>query len=153
MEGLERWLGEIRKRWPDAKCITHGEFGLLWRQQFKDNENIDYKFVQRGTGFPGSEPDKCIRWFMNENFRLAMLENVGKENSEQVIDFTRYDLPTRELLDPKPGEHVRNWSLMNRLNQKGLRPIDKPVAFSELSAEERAFIQKNCPELRRDSEK
>ena len=73
MDVPERWLSEIRRRWPEAKCITHGEFGLLWRQQFRDNAKLNYRFVQRGTGFPGSEPAKQIRWFMNRDFRLALL--------------------------------------------------------------------------------
>jgi hypothetical protein len=149
MEGLERWLGEIRRRWPEAKAVTHGEFGQLWREQFKDNDNLNYRFVQRGTGFPGSEPDKRIRWFMNKDFRLALLGDADKEGSEKVIDLTRYDLPAREPQDPKPGEHVRNWSLMNRLNQKGLRPVDQPVPFSQLTAEERAIILRRYPELGR----
>ena len=51
IDGLERWLSEIRRRWPAARCITHGEFGLLWREHFKDNGKLDYRFVQRGTGF------------------------------------------------------------------------------------------------------
>jgi hypothetical protein len=147
MDGLEQWLNEIRRRWPEAKCITHGEFGLLWREQFRDNANLDYRFVQRGTGFPGSEPAKQIRWFMNKDFRLALLGDWNEPGSEKVIDFTRYDVPAQEPPDPKPGEHVRNFSLMNRLNQKGLRPVDKPVPFRQLTAEERAFITRRYPQL------
>jgi hypothetical protein len=148
MDGLERWLSEIRRRWPEARCITHGEFGLLWRKQFKDNASLDYRFVQRGTGFPGSERDKRIRWFMNKDFRLALLGDWGREDSEKVIDFTRYDSRAQEPPDPRPGEHIRNWSLMNRLNQKGLRPVDRPVPFSQLTVEEREFITRRCPELK-----
>jgi hypothetical protein len=148
MDGLEGWLSEICRRWPDAKCTTHGEFGMLWRKQFKNNDSMNYRFVQRGTGFPGSEPDKQLRWFMNKDFRLALLGNANRKGSEQVIDFTRYDRQAQEPLDPKPGEHVRNWSLMNRLNQKGLRMEDRPVLFSELTAEEQMLIQKRYPELR-----
>jgi hypothetical protein len=148
MDGLERWLSETRRRWPDATCTTHGEFGMLWRKHVRDNERLDYRFVQRGTGFPGSEPEKEIRWFMNRSFRLALLRDWKVEGSERVIDFTRYDLPAREPEDPKPGAHVRNWSLMNRLNQKGLRPEDRPVPLSELTAEEQALIRTRCPELR-----
>ncbi|QOV89723.1 DUF3863 domain-containing protein [Humisphaera borealis] len=147
MDGLEQWLTEIRRRWPEAKCITHGEFGTLWRQQFKDNEKLDYQFVKRGSGFPGSEPEKQIRWFMNKDFRLALLGDAGRDASEVVIDFTRYDLPAQEPPDPQPGKHVRNWSLMNRLNQKGLRPADKPVPLSALSAEEQALIKRHYPDL------
>jgi hypothetical protein len=147
MDGLERWLAEIRRRWPDAECITHGEFGMLWREQFKDNADLDYRFVQRGTGFPGSEPDKRIRWFMNKDFRLALLGDADKEGSEKVIDFTRYDLPAKEPPDPEQDGHVRNWSLINRLNQKGLRKEDIPLPLSEMTPEERTFIRRHYPEL------
>jgi len=147
MDGLELWLKEIRRRWPEAKCITHGEFGLAWRKQFKNNDKVDYRFVQRGTGFPGSEPEKQMRWFMNKDFRLALLGDVGKEGSEMVIDFTRYDLPAQEPQDPKAGEHVRNWSLMNRINQKGLRPQDKPFELSQFTDDEQAMIRRRYPDL------
>jgi len=147
IDGLERWLGEIRRRWPGAVCLTHGEFGLLWRQHFKDNATVDYRFVQRGTGFAGSEPARQIRWFMNRDFRLGLLGDWNDPGSERVIDFTRYDVPAREPPDPKPGEHVRNFSLMNRLNQKGVRPGDQPLPFGQLTPEERAFIARRYPEL------
>ena len=64
-----------------------------------------------------------------------------------MIDFTRYDVPAQEPPDPKPGEHVRNFSLMNRLNQKGLRPMDKRVPFAQLTGEERALIARRYPQL------
>ncbi len=147
MEGLEAWLGGIRQTWPDAQCITHGEFGQLWRHQFKNNDHLDYRFVQRGTGLPGSEPEKEIRWFMNKDFRLALLRDWQVEGSQSVIDFTRYDLPASEPADPSPGSHVRNWSLMNRLNQKGFRPQDKPITIAELSSEERALIARHGVKL------
>jgi hypothetical protein len=50
MEGLDIWLRETCKRWPAAKFITQGEFGLLWRERFNGNEKLDYRFVQRGSG-------------------------------------------------------------------------------------------------------
>ena len=62
-------------------------------------------------------------------------------------DFTRNDLPAGEPPDPAPGGHSRNWSLINRINQKGLRPQDKPVPLSALRAEEKALIQRHYPEL------
>jgi len=37
--------------------------------------------------------------------------------------------------------------LMNRLNQKGVRPQDKPIPFDELSAAEQAFITSRYPAL------
>lgn len=147
MEGLHVWLTETRKRWPDAKLVTQGEFGLAWREHFKDNEKIDYRFVQQGCGVRGSEADLEIRWFMNKDFRLALLKNTKDGGPEKVIDFTRYDLPAKEPADPGPGVHARNWSLMNRLNQKGTRPQDKPVSIEELTPEEREVIKLRYPEL------
>ena len=147
LPGLAIWLKEIRRRWPDAKCITLGEFGSIWRRQFKDNDKVDYRFVQRGSGLPGSETNMEIRWFMNKDFRLALLRDWNANGPEQVIDFTRYDLKAQEPPDPKPGQHVRNWSLMNRLNQKGLRPQDKPVPLTALPKEDQSIIRKRYPML------
>jgi hypothetical protein len=64
-----------------------------------------------------------------------------------VIDFTRYDLPAKEPSDPINGQPIRNWSLMNRLNQKGTRPQDKPIELSQLSSAELAMMKKRYPEL------
>jgi hypothetical protein len=83
---------------------------------------------------------------MNRDFRLALLRE-SKDGPEKVIDFTRYDLPAREPADPEPGKHSRNWSLMNRINQKGTRQQDKPVALADLTEEEQALIRRHCPEL------
>ncbi len=84
---------------------------------------------------------------MNKDFRLALLKNTKDGGPEKVIDFTRYDLPAKEPADPGPGVHARNWSLMNRLNQKGTRPQDKPVSIEELTPEEREVIKLRYPEL------
>jgi len=147
MEGLRLWLTEIRKRWPKATLITQGEFGELWRARFKSNDEINYRFVHRGSGIRASEADKEIRWFMNRDFRLALLRNWKENGPEEVIDFTRYDLPTAEPADPAPGGHSRNWSLMNRVNQKGIRPQDRPIPLAGLSEEERKLIGSRYPEL------
>ena len=146
MDGLHLWLSETRKRWPDAQLVTQGEFGLLWREHFKNNDALDYRFVHAGSGIRASQEDLGIRWFMNRDFRLALLRE-SKDGPEKVIDFTRYDLPAREPADPEPGKHSRNWSLMNRINQKGTRPQDKPVALADLTEEEQALIGKHYPEL------
>ena len=152
MDGLVIWLSEMRRRWPEAKCITHGEFGMLWRGQFKNNDNLNYRFVQRGSGIGGSDPDMEIRWFMNKDFRLALLRNWQDNTPENLIDFTRYDLKAQEPADPEPGQHTRNWSLLNRLNQKGVRPQDKPISIGQLDADEQAVIKRRCPELIKDDE-
>jgi len=147
LDGMVIWLSEIRRRWPEAKCVTLGEFGLLWRERFKDNSRINYRFVQRGSGIGGSDGDMEIRWFMNQDFRLALLRNRKADTPEKVIDFTRYDLKAQEPRDPKPGQHTRNWSLINRINQKGIRPEDQPVPIVQLTADEQAIIKRRYPEL------
>lgn len=147
MEGLEIWLSEMRKRWPDARLITQGEFGMLWREHFKNNDDLDYRFVQRGSDVCGSEAHLEVRWFMNKDFRLGFKRNWKEDTPEKVIDFTRYDLKAQEPDDPDPGQHSRNWSLMNRLNQKGTRPQDKPIYIKQLNDEEKALIINRYPYL------
>ena len=147
MDGLHLWLSEIRKRWPDAKLITQGEFGELWRAHFKSNKKPDYQFAYRGCGIRASQEELEIRWFMNRDFRLALLRNWKENAPAKVIDFTRYDLAAKEPGDPERGKHSRSWSLMNRINQKGTRPQDEPVALEELTAEEQALIRQHYPGL------
>ncbi|MFN5578611.1 MAG: DUF3863 domain-containing protein [Akkermansiaceae bacterium] len=147
MDGLEQWLTGIRKRWPDAKLITQGEFGELWRAHYKNNDAINYQFVHRGCGIRASEADKEIRWFMNKDFRLALLRDWKANSEEQVIDFTRYDERAQEPADPEDGKKSRNWSLMNRINQKGTRPQDQPKRLNELLEKDRELIRKYYPEL------
>lgn len=135
---LRDWLSAIRERWPDTRFITQGEFGLLWRKHYKRND-FDYRFDERGSGIGGSDADKEIRWFMNKDFRLALLKDP---TSEKVIDFTRYDLPAHE-----PDTMTRRWSLLGEINQKGTRPQDTPVALSALSADDRERICRRVREL------
>jgi len=75
------------------------------------------------------------------------LRNWKADTPEKVIDFTRYDLKAREPDDPRPGQHTRNWSLINRINQKAVRPEDKPISIGQLTAEEQAIIKRRYPEL------
>ncbi|UCG47104.1 MAG: DUF3863 domain-containing protein [Phycisphaerales bacterium] len=147
LDGMVIWFTEMRRRWPKAKCITQGEFGLLWRKQFKNNDDLDYRFVMRGSGTCGSDPCMEIQWFMNKDFRLALLRDWQSESDTKLIDFTRYDLKAAEPADPKPGQHIRNWSLMNRLNQKGTRPQDEPITIGQLNADEQAMIKRRYPGL------
>ncbi len=42
---------------------------------------------------------------------------------------------------------MRNWSLMNRINQKGVRPQNKPIPIEQLNAEEKAIIKQRYQEL------
>jgi hypothetical protein len=142
LEILTAWVRTIRERWPTAECALLGDFGAAWRKQHRTNDGIDYRFRQRGTGIGGSDAELEIRWFMNRDFRLALLRDWQQGGPERVIDFTRYDLPARE-----PRALTRNWSLMNRLNQKGIRPEDRPVALRELAEEDRRIIHGRYPDL------
>lgn len=84
---------------------------------------------------------------MNKDFRLALLRNWHRNTPEMVIDFTRYDLPAHEPADPSPAHPAKDWSLMNRINQKGLRPQDRPVLISQLTDFEKTLIGRWYPEL------
>lgn len=135
ISGLTDWLSETKKRWPDVKLITQGEFGLIWRNHYKDN-SFDYRFEAKGSGIGGSDANMEIRWLMNKSFRLATLRDWEKDSTEMVIDFTRYDLKAEE---PESGS-TRNWSLFNVINQKQIRPQDQPIPFSELADEHKLLI-------------
>jgi hypothetical protein len=143
-EDLEWWLAAVRERWPDTQVITEGTFGLEWRKYHASNAGLNYRFDAKGTGAPGSEKELEIEWFMNREFRLALLRNWQTNSPWMAIDFTRYDLPAAE-----PHGLQREWSLMNVLNQKGLRPQDKPKRLGELSADDRRLIFARYPELKR----
>ena len=52
-----------------------------------------------------------------------------------------------ESYSPIVVNYGRNWSLLNRINQKGMRLQDKPVFLNELPAEDQAFIRPRLPEL------
>ncbi|MDR2849245.1 MAG: family 78 glycoside hydrolase catalytic domain [Verrucomicrobiota bacterium] len=138
-DGIKAWLAEVKRRWPDTRIITQGEFGLLWRDRFKDN-SFDYRFTTRGSGIGGSDKDKELHWRMNQSFRLATLREFNTDRPAQVIDFTRYDLPAQE-----PQELTRRWSLMGEINQKQTRPQDAPVAVDALPDTYRLAIQKVYP--------
>ncbi len=142
-EDLTYWLQAVRQRWPDTKVIPEGEFGLEWRKNYRSNAGLDYRFDEKGTGAPGSEKNLEIEWFMNREFRLALLHDWTVNSPEMAIDFTRYDLKTEE-----PRGLQREWSLMNVLNQKGTRPQDKPRRLGELSAEDQRIIYARYPELK-----
>lgn len=151
MEGLHVWLTETKKRWPNTHFITQGEFGLLWREQFNDNSSLNYQFVHRGSGIRASQENLEIQWYMNKHFRLALLRDWKQNEQPKVIDFTRYDLPASEPADPRKDQPSRNWSLMNRLNQKGTRPQDTPLPLSEFSPEELSLIRQQYPSLFSDN--
>ena len=144
---MEKWIGSTAKRWPDVKFITFGEYGQIWRRHFRNNDLLNYRFEEKGLGIGSSWGNEEIRWFMNKDFRLALLRNWHKNTPEMVIDFTRYDLKAQEPADPSPEKPAKDWSLMNRINQKGLRPQDTPVLITDLNVEERTLINRHYPEL------
>ncbi len=143
-EDLAWWLQSVRERWPDTQVMTEGAFGLEWRKHTPNNAYLDYRFDAKGTGAPGSERNLEIQWYMNQQFRLALLRDWINASPWMAIDFTRYDLPAHE-----PAAPVREWSLMNVLNQKGTRPQDKPMRLEQLSADDQRIIYARYPELKK----
>ena len=140
---LTWWLQSVQERWPDVQILTEGAFGMKWRKQTPSNAALDYRFDETGTGAPGSEKDLRIRWFMNKDFRLALLNDLKTGSPALVTDFTRYDLHAQE-----PQQLQREWSLMNVLNQKGIRPQDGPIRLGQLAPEEQRRIFSRYPELK-----
>ncbi len=142
ISAMTEWLKSVRKEFPDAIVPLMSEFGEAWRRENPNNDKLDYRFVQRGSGVPGviSEPNLEIRWYMNRKFRLATLRDWTKNEPEKIIDFTRYDLPAKEPADASIKNSSRNWSLVNRINQKRRRPQDKPIPLTALTNEERRLI-------------
>lgn len=142
IDGLKEWVAEIKKEYPDVKCITQGDFGLLWRKHFKDN-SFDYRFEMKGSGIGGSDANLKMYWFMNKDFRLALTKDwqliYGRE---KVVDFTNYTLPAQE-----PQEMTRKWSLLGEINQKRTRPQDEPKSIHNLSPEAKELINKHYPYL------
>ena len=132
---------------PDTHFVTFGEFGNLWRNQYKTNNDWNYRFTERGSGLGDSYNNLEIKWFMNKEFRLALLRDWHKNQPDYVIDFTRYDLPATEPKDPSPEKPIKNWSLINRINQKGLRPQDQPILIKELGKDEKDLINRYYSDL------
>jgi hypothetical protein len=139
-DGLTRWLKETHQRWPKTKCVSFGEFGETWREHYKNNDDWNYRFEAKGLGIADSKAELAVNWYMNKKFRLALIRNWQKDEPWKVLDLTRYDLPAKEPPDSSPNKPTRNWSLINRINQKGTRPEDKPILLTELTAEERKLI-------------
>lgn len=142
-DDLAWWLQAVHDRWPDTRVMTEGEFGLEWRKHNPNNDALNYRFDARGTSAPGSEKNLEIQWFMNREFRLALLHDWTTNSAPVAIDFTRYDLKAAE-----PDKLQREWSLMNVLNQKGTRPQDKPTRLSDLSPENQRMIFTKYPDLK-----
>jgi len=133
-EDLTYWLQNVRDRWPDTQVITEGAFGMEWRKHTPNNASLNYRFDAKGTGAPGSEKNLEIEWFMNRDFRLALLHDWTKNSPPLAIE--------------EPHGLQREWSLMNVLNQKGTRPQDKPIPLQQLSTDDQSRIYKRYPQLK-----
>ena len=144
---METWVQGTRKRWPDTRFLTFGEFGALWRSEHTSNQTWSYSFLERGSGLGDSFNNLELEWFMNSSFRLALLRDWQQDTPTQVIDFTRYDLPAHEPADPSPAHPAKDWSLINRINQKALRPQDTPRPLHALSLDDRTLIFSRLPQL------
>jgi hypothetical protein len=142
-EDLTYWLEAVRDRWPDTRVITEGDFGMEWRRRTPNNATLNYRFDAKGIGAPDSEKELEIQWFMNREFRLALLHDWKTSSPPMVIDFTRYDLKTEE-----PHNLQREWSLMNVLNQKGTRPQDKARRLREFTPADQRRIYARYPEFK-----
>lgn len=140
-KGLTEWLKQIRQRWPDVKFITQGEFGLIWRNEYKDN-SFNYQFQEIGSGIGGSDANKKIKWYMNKSFRLALLKDLNTQE-EKVIDFTSYK---NKVQEPVSGT-TRNWTLFGDINQKQTRQQDSPVFIDQLTNTQKDLIKIYYPEL------
>lgn len=145
---LKMWVTDTLKRWPDVQFVTFGEFGNTWRKQYRNNDDWNYRFTERGSGLGDSYNNLEISWFMNKEFRLALLHDWHKKTPVKVIDLTRYDLPAHEPRDATPQNPIKDWSLINRINQKALRPQDQPVLLQDLQEDEKALIVRFYPDLK-----
>lgn len=145
---MRMWVTDTKKRWPGVRFVTFGEFGTMWREAYRSNADWSCSFLERGSGLGDSYNNLEIEWFMNRSFRLALLRDWHSGSAREVIDLTRYDLPAQEPADPSPAHPVKNWSLMNRINQKGLRPQDKPRLFKDLAPNDLEFVLATLPQLR-----
>ena len=146
---MRMWVTDTKRRWPDVRFVSFGELGTLWREAYPANEDWSYNFLERGSGLGDSYNNLEIEWFMNRRFRLALLRDWQFDTDRQVIDLTRYDLPAHEPADPSPEHPEKNWDLMNRINQKQLRPQDKPRPLSRLAPDDLQFVLTTLPQLRK----
>ena len=148
LPALVTYGAKVRDRWPNVQAVTVGEFGEAWRAHYPDNSKWDYQFDEVGSGIEGSDINVEIYWFMNSDFRLALTRDTKPGSPWEVIDFTRYDLPAQEPQDAGPNKSVREWSLMNKINQKQTRgAMDAPRPLQQLSQADLKLIHKHYPEL------
>ena len=140
-ETVYTFFEKLHEKYPDIQVITLGELGEKFRSTYKNNKGLHYHFIHRGTGVGGSPSDQQITWYMNEKFRMALKKDL-QTNEEKVIDFTDY---TQHYCEPEDSDYVkgesnRSWSLLGEINQKNLRPQDKPIPFEKLSERQKELF-------------
>lgn len=142
------FLSALKNKFPDVQMVTYGELGDKFRAAYPDNSQLDYRFRHRGIGIGGSMKNREITWYMNGRFRLACMKNLTT-GQKSVIDFTDYTKHYAEPEDSDYRKHVlqRNWSIYGDINQKGLRPQDRPVPVHRLPEEIKEKIGDIYPEL------
>lgn len=145
---MRLWVTDTRKRWPGARFVTFGEYGALYRSTFPNNDKLNVSFLERGSGLGDSYNNIELQWFMNRSFRLALQRDWHRNTPYEVIDLTRYDLPAQEPPDASPEHPEKNWSLVNRINQKGLRPQDKPRPLRELDPGDLELVLATLPAVK-----
>ncbi|MBQ9729512.1 MAG: DUF3863 domain-containing protein [Clostridia bacterium] len=141
-EAIEEFLVKLKGRFSNVQVVPFGTVGEIFRETHKTN-SFDYRFCHRGIGVGGSDENVQIEWFMNRLFRLGLRTDL-QTGERRVIDFTNYTKRAQEPpdCDYKKGVVCRNWSLLGDVNQKGVRPQDKPLKVEELTAEQKALIRK-----------
>jgi len=145
IEALAGWLAAVRARWPDARLLSHGAFGLAWRAQHAAND-WRYEWANVGTGLGGSDAGVEERLFVNRAFRLALLKNASAAGLGAVIDFTDFTAATP--LEPS-GRLTRDWNYMTAGPnwKQSRRGGDAPRALSALAAADQALIKQWLPQL------
>ena len=127
--GYAKWLAWIKATYPDTKCLTMADFAEVYMKEYADNSRLSNMFYQKGSGIDSSFANQEVVWIMNKAFRMGLLKQKDVEDSGLFL----YDLTEYTGNDREPQEvGVRNWSMMNILNQKQTRPQDKPQRIDDL---------------------
>ena len=144
LNAFSQWITWIKKTWPDVQCPTIAELAEDIMKEYTNNDDLSYKFYEKGSGLGASYADEEIVWIMKKTFRLGLLK---KENKIYVFDYTDY------LVDYYEPQNIgeRNWTLFGEINQKQTRLQDQPMLINKfpkwseiekaLSDSERAFIK------------
>lgn len=133
---------ETHKTYPDTNFTTHGDFGLKFRSQYKNNDDYNYVFVQKG--FKGFYNRQTIFFKMNKNYRLGIIKKrrlLTNKCTVKVFDYINY---ADSFNEPQfKGQPLRNWSIMGEINQKGLRQCDKPILVEEFIKNHKDILSEN----------